>query len=423
MRRPRESLSMQRAPAAEHMRPATDPAAPRRRLIAGTLAAALTARARAQASANPTGTAASPLTRGAAPSASNVGISAAETPVAVKAVEVARGLEHPWGLAFLPDGRLLVTERAGRLRTIGRDGRLSAPLTGVPAVAARGQGGLLDVALSPGFATDRQVFLSFAEPADGGARTAVARATLADDGLRDATIIFRQRQSRGGANHFGSRLALTGDGHLFITMGDRYDARDQVQDLATHFGKIVRVRSDGTVPSDNPFTAVPRALPDIWSYGHRNVQGAALHPVTGRLWTHEHGAMGGDEVNIVLPGRNYGWPVITHGVDYSGEKIGEGSAKAGMEQPVHFWVPSIAPSGMAFVTGSRLPGWRGSLVVGSLKSRLLVRLALDGERVVGEQRVLQSLGERLRDVRQGPDGHLYLLTDNSRGAVLRIEPA
>ena len=379
------------------------PAPLRRRLLCAAAGAALSARAGAQ-SAGP-------------------GAPASEPAVAVKAVDVARGLEHPWGLAFLPDGRLLVTERAGRLRVVGRDGRLSAPLTGVPRVVARGQGGLLDVALSPSFETDRQVYLSFAEPADGGARTAVARATLADEGLRDTTVIFRQKQARAGANHFGSRLVPTRDGHLFITTGDRYDARDQVQDLGTHFGKIVRVRTDGTVPPDNPFVNATRALPDIWSFGHRNVQGAALHPGTGRLWAHEHGAMGGDEVNVVLAGRNYGWPVITHGVDYSGAKIGEGSAKAGMEQPQHVWVPSIAPSGMAFVTGSRLPGWRGSLVVGSLKFRLLARLSLDAERVVGEQRVLQPLGERLRDVRQGPDGHLYLLTDESQGAVLRVEPA
>lgn len=385
------------------MKTPVPPAPLRRRLLATAAGAALSARASAQS---------------AAP-----GARAAEPAVAVKAVDVARGLEHPWGLAFLPDGRLLVTERAGRLRVVGRDGRLSAPLAGVPRVVARGQGGLLDVALSPSFEADRQVYLSFAEPADGGARTAVARATLAEEGLRETTVIFRQKQARAGANHFGSRLVLTRDGHLFITMGDRYDARDQVQDLGTHFGKIVRVRTDGTVPPDNPFVNTARALPDIWSFGHRNVQGAALHPGTGRLWAHEHGAMGGDEVNVVLAGRNYGWPVITHGVDYSGAKIGEGSAKAGMEQPQHVWVPSIAPSGMAFVTGSRLPGWRGSLVVGSLKFRLLARLSLDAERVVGEQRVLQPLGERLRDVRQGPDGHLYLLTDESQGAVLRVEPA
>lgn len=385
------------------MRNPVPPAPPRRRLLCAAAGAALSARAGAQSAGQ--------------------GAPASAPAVAVKTVDVARGLEHPWGLAFLPDGRLLVTERAGRLRVVGRDGRLSAPLTGVPRVVARGQGGLLDVALSPSFETDRQVYLSFAEPADGGARTAVARATLADEGLRDTTVIFRQKQARAGANHFGSRLVLTRDGHLFITTGDRYDARDQVQDLGTHFGKIVRVRTDGTVPPDNPFVNATRALPDIWSFGHRNVQGAALHPGTGRLWAHEHGAMGGDEVNVVLAGRNYGWPVITHGVDYSGAKIGEGSAKAGMEQPQHVWVPSIAPSGMAFVTSSRLPGWRGSLVIGSLKFRLLARLSLDAERVTGEQRVLQPLGERIRDVRQGPDGHLYLLTDESQGAVLRVEPA
>ncbi len=350
--------------------------------------------------------------------------SAVVDPVApVKTTELARGLEHPWGLAFLPDGRMLVTERPGRLRVVGGDGKISPALAGLPKLVARGQGGLLDVAISPDFERDRQVFLSFVEPAEQGSRTAVARATFSDAGLRDTTVIFRQKQALPGAHHFGCRLALTRDGFLFITLGDRYDARDRAQDLGSHFGKIVRIRADGGVPPDNPFVNTPGALPDIWSFGHRNVQGAALHPLTGRLWAHEHGAMGGDELNLVQAGRNFGWPVITHGVDYSGAKIGEGRARPGMEQPLHFWVPSIAPSGMAFVTTNRLPGWRGSLLVGSLKFKLLVRLSLDGEHVVQEDRVFTRLGERVRDVRQGPDGLLYLLTDDSQGGLLRVDVA
>ncbi len=329
-------------------------------------------------------------------------------------------------MAFLPDGRALVTERPGRVRLIGREGTVSAPLRGVPAVAAGGQGGLLDVALSPDFASSKEVFLSYAEPRQGGSATSVARARLELEGdggrLDDVKVIFRQQPATFGSMHFGSRLAFARDGNLFVTLGERAQ-RDKAQDLGTHYGKIVRIRPDGSVPPDNPFVGKAGVLPEIWSFGHRNVQSAAIHPATGKLWTVEHGARGGDEVNIPLAGRNYGWPVITYGRDYSGLKIGEGTAKAGMEQPVYYWDPSIAPSGMAFYTGSLFPEWKGNLFVGALRGQALHRLVLDGERVVGEEELLSDLGERIRDVRSGPDGALWLLTDTPRGRVLRLVPA
>jgi glucose/arabinose dehydrogenase len=338
----------------------------------------------------------------------------------------ASGLVSPWGLAFLPDGRLLVTERPGRMRIVGKDGRLSAPVAGVPEVYALGQGGLLDVALSPDLASSAAVFLSYSEPrAGGGAATSVARAKLALDGaggrLEDVKVVFRQQPAASGGIHFGSRLAFAGDGNLFVTLGER-GQRDKAQDLSTHYGKVVRIRPDGAAPPDNPFVGRPGAQPEIWSYGHRNVQAAALHPVTGKLWTIEHGARGGDELNIPQPGRNYGWPVITYGRDYSGAKIGEGTAKEGMEQPVYYWDPSIAPSGMAFYSGDLIPEWKGSLFVGALAGQALHRLVLDGESVVGEETLFADLGERIRDVRSGPDGALWLLTDNPRGRVLRVAP-
>lgn len=340
-----------------------------------------------------------------------------------RVVTVAEGLERPWGMTFLPDSRILVTERPGRLRLIERNGRKSAPITNVPKVLARGQGGLLDVVISPAFERDRTIFLSYAEPTANGGRTAVARAVLDEETLRDVTVIFRQAQDPGGGNHWGSRLVFAPDGTLFVTLGDRFNYRDQAQQLGSHLGKIVRVRPDGTVPADNPFVGVADAQPEIWSFGHRNVQGAALHPATGRLWTSEHGARGGDEINIPAAGRNYGWPVITHGVDYSGAPIGIGSASSGMEQPVWQWTPSIAPSGLAFYTGAPFPAWRGNLFGGALKDRMLVRLELEGDRVIREERLLTGLSERIRDVRQGPDGLLYLLTDDTAGRVLRLEPA
>jgi glucose/arabinose dehydrogenase len=336
---------------------------------------------------------------------------------------VSEELENPWGLAFLPDGRLLVTERPGRLRVVSTDGRLSEPLANVPQVYHRGQGGLLDVALDPDFASNRTVYLSYAEPGEDGAGTAVARARLSDAGLSDLAVIFRQQPKVDGRSHFGSRLVFAPDGTLFVTLGDRFAYREEAQNLANHFGKVVRINRDGSVPPDNPFVGRDGAKPEIWSYGHRNVQGATLDPATGRLWTAEHGARGGDEINRPEAGRNYGWPVITYGVDYSGARIGEGTAKPGMEQPVHYWDPSIATSGMTFYTGDAFPNWRGDLFVGSLKFGYVARLDVEDGRIVGEERLIEDLDQRIRDVRQGPDGNLYLLTDEDEGAVLKLAPA
>jgi glucose/arabinose dehydrogenase len=335
--------------------------------------------------------------------------------------EVARGLEHPWGLAFLPDGRMLVTERPGRLVLLERDGKSRRTLTGVPGVRAGGQGGLLGIALSPTFVSDRLVYLSFSEAGDGGAGTAVARGRLTDSGLENTQVIWRQTPKVGGGNHWGSRLVFARDGTLFVTTGDRYSERPRVQDLTSTIGKVVRINPDGSIPRDNPFVGRADARPEIWSYGHRNLQGATLHPVTGQLWTVEHGARGGDELNFPQAGRNYGWPVITYGVDYSGVKIGEGTARPGMEQPVYYWDPVIAPSGAMFYTGDQFPAWKGQLFVGSLTPGALVRLQLDGGRVVSEERYLPDVG-RVRDVVQGPDGLIYLLTDASDGRLLRVAP-
>ena len=339
----------------------------------------------------------------------------------VRLTTVARGLEHPWSVAFLPDGRMLVTERPGRLRLVEADGRVGAPIAGVPEVAAVGQGGLLDVILDPAFATNHTIYLSYAEPGEGGAGTAVARARLGDTRLEELAVIFRQRPKVDGGSHFGSRLVFGRDGMLFVTLGER-NQRDEAQSLANHLGTIVRIAPDGTVPSDNPFVSRAGAMPEIWSYGHRNVQGAVLHPETGRLWTVEHGPRGGDEVNTPLPGRNYGWPVIGYGRHYTGARIGVGTEKAGMEQPVHYYDPSIATSGLAFYTGTAFPAWRGSLFVGGMTARLVSRLELDGTRVVREERVFGEYGRRIRDIRQGPDGSLYLLTDEADGELVRVEP-
>lgn len=342
----------------------------------------------------------------------------------VRVVQVARGLDTPWALAFLPDGRLLVTERPGRMRVVSADGTLSAPIAGLPEVQARGQGGLLDVVLSPSFERDRTIFFSFAQPTEGGARTAVARAVLDLQGLRlnEVKVIFAQKDEPSGGHHWGSRLVFDRHGMLFVTLGDRFSGRDKAQDLSSHLGKIVRIAPDGSVPPDNPFVAKPGALPEIWSYGHRNVQGAALHPVTGNLWAHEHGPQGGDEVNEVLPGRNYGWPVITYGREYViGTKIGEGTERADVQPPKLQWTPSIAPSGMAFSTSSVYPGWQGDLFVGALKFRLVSRLSEQGDKLVERERLLQDAGKRIRDVRQGPDGKLWVL-DETDGAVLRLDP-
>jgi glucose/arabinose dehydrogenase len=345
----------------------------------------------------------------------------------IRVETIASGLQNPWGLTFLPDGRALVTERPGRLRIIGKDNKLSDPVAGVPEVAAVGQGGLLDVALSPDFAKNNLVFLSFAEPRGAaGSSTSVARGRLVEkDGkatLEDVKVIFRQEPARLGGFHFGSRLVFARDGNLFITTGER-NLKTPSQDLTNHIGKIIRVTPDGQVPADNPFAKDKNAKPEIWSWGHRNVQGAALHPETGKLWIIEHGARGGDEINVPEAGKNYGWPVISYGVDYSGAKIGEGTHKAGMEQPIHYWDPSIAPSGAMFYTGDAFPQWKGNLFTGGLALTLLSRLELNGEKVAKEERLLEASGDRIRDVRQAPDGSIWLLTDARNGKVLRLTPA
>jgi len=342
----------------------------------------------------------------------------------VRVVTVADGLEHPWGVAFLPDGRALVTERPGRLRVVGMDGKLSEPLTGVPAVSVTGQGGLLDVQLDPEFTKNKLVYLSYAEPREGGNGTAVARGALTERGLDDVQVIFRQDVTINGRHHFGSRLVFDRGGRLFVTLGDRNSERARAQALDSHIGKVVRIERDGKVPADNPFVGQADAKPEIWSYGHRNVQGAALHPVTGELWTNEHGPRGGDELNRTLAGLNYGWPKVTYGVEYSGKTISEETTAPGIEPPVHYWVPSIATSGLLFYTGSRFPKWAGSAFVGGLASQQVSRLEMDGNRVVREEVLLKGvLNQRVRDVEQGPDGFIYLLTDEDNGKLLRVEPA
>ena len=338
-----------------------------------------------------------------------------------RTVVVTDSLEHPWSMAFLPDGRMLVTERPGRLRVIV-DGRLQAqPISGVPRVLAKGQGGLLDVIVHPDFAKNGWIYLSFAAPRRRGAHTAVARARLDDNRLVDVRMIFKANNLARGGVHFGSRLVFGADGKLYVTVGERGDS-DKAQELNSHNGTTVRLNDDGTVPDDNPFRNSAGALPEIYSYGHRNPQGMVRHPVSGAIWLHEHGPQGGDEINIVSAGVNYGWPVITYGRSYAGFSIGEGVAKPGLAQPLLHWTPSIAPSGMAFYTGDKFPGWRSNLFVGSLKFRHLVRVELDGERVVSQERLLEGTFGRVRDVRQGPDGLLYILTDEDAGAVIRLEP-
>ncbi len=343
----------------------------------------------------------------------------------ISVATVADGLERPWALAFLPDGRMLVTEKAGRMRIVARGGNLSPPVGGVPQVFAIGQGGLLDVILDGAFAQNGTIYFCYAEPVGGGARTALARARLNDveaPRLEDVQVIFRQEGPLSSANHHGCRIVQMPDNNLFLTLGDHFVHRDQAQNLANHLGKIVRVRPDGSVPSNNPFVNRAGAKPEIWSYGHRNSQGAARNPVSGKLWMHEHGPRGGDEINIPEAGKNYGWPVIGYGIDYSGARIHEARAKPGMEQPVKYWVPSIAPSGMAFYSGRLVPAWRNNLFVGALAGQMLVRLEVAGDKVGREERLLQGLGERIRDVREGPDGALYLATDSSRGRILRVAP-
>jgi glucose/arabinose dehydrogenase len=340
------------------------------------------------------------------------------TEAALAHTVVASGLEHPWGLALLPDGRWLVTERPGRLRIITAEGAVGEPIAGLPRVEARGQGGLLDIAVGATFARDRLIYWSFAEPREGGNATSVARGRLSEDGTRveNAQVIFRALPAYDGGAHFGSSLAFDGAGHLFITLGERSDTqmRPQAQDLGSHMGKTIRINADGSVPADNPFVGRPGALPEIWSLGHRNVQGIAISG--DRVWTVEHGTRGGDEINLDRAGLNYGWPVIAYGIEYRGAPINEGiTAREGMEQPVYYWDPVIAPGGMTVYDGAMFPGWRGDLLVASLKEKHIARLVLEGDRVVGEERLLTDLGERVRDVAVGPDGAVWAITDEQNG--------
>ncbi|NVN87914.1 MAG: PQQ-dependent sugar dehydrogenase [Rhodopseudomonas sp.] len=338
----------------------------------------------------------------------------------------ASGLVHPWALAFLPGDRVLVTERPGRMRVVSAQGLLSKPLQGVPEVWAVGQGGLLDVVTDTSFAQNNTIYFCFAERVGNGGRTAVARAKFIDGDaprLDEVAVIFRQDGPLSSGNHFGCRIAQARDGNLFVTLGEHFIHRDEAQNLANHLGKLIRIAPDGSVPSDNPFVGRNDAKPEIWSFGHRNPQGLAFNPRSGELWEIEHGPRGGDEINIIAKASNYGWPVIGFGIDYNGAKIHEATSKPGMEQPIKYWVPSIAPSGMAFYTAKLFPNWDGSLFAGALAGQMLVRLSLDGDKVTGEERLLQALHERIRDVRQGPDGALWLLTDNTAGRILRVTPA
>jgi glucose/arabinose dehydrogenase len=341
---------------------------------------------------------------------------------------LAEGLNHPWAIDFLPDGRMIVTERSGRMRIVAKGGGLGKPIQGLPKVDARGQGGLLDIAVHPDFASNRLIYWSFSEAGPGGNSTAVARGKLSKDenSLDDVAVIFSQKPKLQSDKHFGSRLVFDGKGHLYVTLGERFNekTRGQAQKLDSDLGKVVRLMEDGSIPPDNPFVNRPGALPEIWSYGHRNPQAAAINPATGALWEIEHGPRGGDEINLPEPGKNYGWPLVSFGVNYSGTPVGTGkSAMQGTEQPIYQWTPVIAPSGMAFYTGELFPQWKGNLFVGGLASTALVRLELDGAKVAHEERLLHGLGMRIRDVAQGPEGALYLVTDEDDGMILRITPA
>jgi aldose sugar dehydrogenase len=356
----------------------------------------------------------------------------ARTSVALDVTTVAEGLVTPWGLEFLPDGRMLVTEKAGRLRIVAKDGKLSEPVAGVPMVDPRGQGGLLDVALAPDFAKSQMIYWSFSEPREGNENnTAVARGKLVDGAaprLEGVQVIYHQTPSMNSPLHFGSRLVWNRDGTLFVTQGERSitAGRMQSQQMDSGLGKIVRINADGSIPKDNPFVGKDGVRPEIWSFGHRNVQAAALHPGTGELWDVEHGTRGGDEVNIARKGKDYGWPTIAYGIEYQGGPITGGvTQKDGMEQPVYYWDPNIAPSGMTFYTGELFPAWKGNLFIGGLAGRALVRLVVDAQgKVTGEERLLRDMQprERIRDVKEGPDGAIYLATDNPKGRILRVAP-
>lgn len=335
----------------------------------------------------------------------------------IKVETVASGLDHPWGLAFLPDGRMLVTERPGELRIVAKDGSKSEPLKGVPEVFAQGQGGLLDVKLDPHFADNDLVYLSYAEPGEGGAGTAVARGKLGEGSIDDVEVIFRQHPKVSGGNHFGSRLAFAPDGKLFVTLGERFTF-ETAQELGNHLGKVARINPDGSVPGDNPFVEKKGAMPEIWSYGHRNPQGAAINPKTGKLWEAEFGPMGGDELNIPEPGRNYGWPVVSWGKHYDGRSIPEPTTYPEFADAIYHWNPVISPSGITFYTADEIPGWNGNLLLAGLSSETIVRLTLDGDKVTAEERIPMRV--RIRDVAQGPDGAVYALTDESDGKILKL---
>jgi glucose/arabinose dehydrogenase len=343
---------------------------------------------------------------------------------AVRVVELAKGLDHPWSLAFLPDRGMLVTERPGRLLKLDANGRLLAEISGLPGIFVDGQAGLLDVAVAPDFDHSGQIYLSYAMPNLRGnlAGTAVWLARLDGTALRDGKVIYQQEPKLSSGTHVGSRLVFDGAGHVFVTQGDN-NKRATAQDLDKLQGKLVRLNLDGSIPADNPFIGKDGVRPEIWSYGHRNMQGAALNPRSGQLWTTEHGPMGGDEINIPQAGKNYGWPIITYGINYNGSPIPEasGTTAEGMEQPHHYWKVSPALSGMAFHDSDRLPGWKGNLFLGALAKSSLIRLELDGDTITHEERLLTDRGERIRDVRVGPDGLVYVLTDAADGKLLRLE--
>lgn len=350
---------------------------------------------------------------------------AVKTEQAMSHTVVASGLVHPWGLAALPDGRWLVTEKPGRMRLVTAQGQVGEPIQGLPAVDARGQGGLLDVVVGPGFAQDRMIYWSYSEPREGGNATSVARGRLSDDGSRveNVQVVFRALPVYDGDKHFGSSLAFAPDGKLFVTLGERSDKpmRPQAQDLGSHMGKTIRINADGSIPSDNPFVGRAGARPEIWSLGHRNVQGIAVQPGTGAIWTVEHGTRGGDEVNIDKAGLNYGWPDAAYGVEYAGGRINSGATQApGTEQPVYYWDPVIAPGGATFYQGAMFPGWNGNLLVAGLKEKHIARLVIDDDRVVGEERLLTDLGERVRDVAVAADGAVWAVTDEQDGKLVRL---
>ncbi len=338
----------------------------------------------------------------------------------IKVETVANKLQFPWGLAFLPDGRMLVTERPGRLRIVAKGGTVSEPFKGVPEVFGQGQGGLLGIALDPKFTSNQRVYLAYAERGEGGMGTAVARGKLGDGSLDDVEVIFRQKPKVGGGNHFGGRLVFAPDGKLFVTLGERFTF-GPAQDLSVDLGKIVRINPDGSVPDDNPFVGQDGKLPEIWSYGHRNIQGAAIHPETGKLWETEFGPLGGDELNIPQAGKNYGWPVVSWGNNYDGTEIPDPPTHPEFSDAIYHWTPVISPSGITFYTADIFPDWKGNLLIASLSAQGIVRLTLDGEKVTDEERI--DMGARIRDVVQGPDGAVYALTDSQKGKILRLTPA